>query len=188
MLRRGMFTITGLILAAAISFMSAGAGSAHAQGMNLGLMAGGAVPATRFAEDRTIGPLAGAFLMISPAMLPTRVRIGGEITWLREPEPDDAGPALQGDRLTLLGGNAFAMYMLPRDPLRPYLLAGGVVTQIEWHGVDGFRRTAAGVGVGGGVELPAWRGHMMAEVRVHALLNAGRPVPVYVPIALGVRF
>lgn len=159
-----------------------------AQGMNVGILAGGAIPATRFAEDRTIGPMAGAFVMLSPAALPARIRIGAEITWLREPLPEDVAPEVQGDRLTLVGGNAFALYSLPRDPLRPYLLAGGVVTRLEWHGEDGFTRTAAGLGVGGGVELPAWRGNLIAEIRIQALLNAGRPVPVYVPIALGVRF
>lgn len=182
---RGRFV--GLLLAILV-LTPARPGSAAAQGLNVGILAGGAIPATRFAEDRTIGPLAGGFVLLSPAALPARVRLGAEIAWLREPLPQEVEPGVRGDRLSLVGGNGFAVMTFPRDPLRPYLLAGGVVTLIEWHGEGGFTRTAAGLGLGGGVELPAWRGHLMAEVRVHALLNAGRPIPVYVPIALGVRF
>lgn len=126
------------------------------------------------ADGTGAGTVAQLGFEVRPASAPVSLRVDGSYhQWFAHAAIEDA--AFRASAVTVS-----AVYRLPAERVRPYILAGAGAYALRSEGA------VTGWNLGGGIEVPRGRVSVFGEVRGHFVSSEFRQR--LTPILLGIRF
>jgi hypothetical protein len=177
---------SALIALAAVAIGASTSFAQSAKPVSLGISAGATIPVSDLGNDYSTGYNGTISLGFNSPGSPIGFRIDGMYNSLAH---QDFG--LGSSNLRILSANANVVYALPGVGIRPYLIGGAGIYNLQSDLASGFTdnsSTKLGLNGGVGASFPLSGFNTFAEARLHHVFTNDNFSTTFIPVTFGISF
>lgn len=177
---------SALIALAAVAIGTSAVSAQSAKPVSLGISAGATIPISDLGNDYNTGYNGTVSLMFNSPGSPIGFRIDGMYNSLAH---QDVGSG--SSNLRIISGNANVVYALPGVGIRPYLIGGAGVYNLQSDLACGFANCSSnkfGLNGGIGASFPLSGFNTFAEARIHHVFTSDNFSTTFIPVTFGISF